>query len=64
VRDILKPMNLTDSTSPSIRRAADEPKNWRAQGEKNPKKDIRSTLSAQRRISEGKPDIELGHPVR
>lgn len=39
-KDILAPVSTTQSSSPSIRRAADEPKNWRAQGEKNPKKAV------------------------
>jgi len=32
-KDILQPVNTTTSTSPSIRRAAEEPSNWRALGQ-------------------------------
>lgn len=32
-KDILAPVNTTQSPSPSIRRAAEEPANWRALGE-------------------------------
>ncbi len=39
-KDILQPVNTTQSTSPSIRRAAEEPKNWRALGETDVKKVI------------------------
>lgn len=31
--DILAPVNTTNSSSPSIRRAAEEPENWRRGGE-------------------------------
>lgn len=34
-KDILSPVNTTQSPSPSIRRAAQEPANWRGQGEEN-----------------------------
>ena len=43
VKDILKPINTTDSPSPSIRRAAEEPKNWRALGERDAKKALRDS---------------------
>ena len=32
-KDILAPVNTTQSSSPSIKHAAEEPKNWRAQGQ-------------------------------
>jgi thioredoxin reductase len=32
-RNVLEPLNLADSPSPSIRRSAEEPSNWRALGE-------------------------------
>ena len=41
--DILKPINTTDSSSPSIRKAAEEPKNWRALGERDAKKALRDS---------------------
>lgn len=37
MKDILQPVNTTNSSSPSIKNAAEQPKNWRAQGEANPK---------------------------
>lgn len=37
-KDILQPVNTSQSSSPSIRRAAQEPKNWRALGETDVKK--------------------------
>lgn len=34
-RDILTPVDTTSSPSPAIKHAAQEPKNWRAQGEES-----------------------------
>ena len=34
-KDILSPVDTTQSSSPSIKHAAQEPANWRAQGETN-----------------------------
>jgi hypothetical protein len=41
-KDILNPVRTDQSSSPSIRRAAREPANWRAQGETDPKTAVTS----------------------
>lgn len=38
MKDILKPIETTATSSPSIKHAAEEPQNWRAGGETDPKK--------------------------
>jgi hypothetical protein len=40
-KDILKPVDTTNSSSPTITRAAGEPKNWRAQGATSPQQAIK-----------------------
>ena len=39
-KDILNPVNTTNSSSPAIKHAAEEPKNWRGQGETSVEKAI------------------------